>query len=436
MNARTLQLTAVAALALGGLAWWTSRPASPKADAAAAGGTFLFPELAKKGNEVAAIAVLSRGKSFRLVKEGDAWGAADKGGYPVNFDKVKDVVGKLAYFKVLEKKTDRPELFDKLELAGAEGEDAKSTRITLSDASGTVLADVLLGKSGGGGPGASSTYVRRPDENQTYEVTGSVYVDGTLTNWLDKQVLKLERARVHSVRTRQADGAMLAISKAAPDDKNFTVLDLPENAELKWPGVADSIGGALEFLNFEDVEARGRIDFNDPKAVSTTMQTFDGLLVDAKVLEVEGKFYAEFAVRADPAARVEVVTFEPPPAAGPPSPTTDGAGQTSEPTVSTDGGEGAAAAPIEKRSVPGKSAEEIAKEAEQWNAKVSKWTYVLPGYAASNLTKKLTDMVKEPEPLPGMVPADPAAPTPPADPADGGDHGGHDDHAPASGGGR
>ncbi len=400
------------ALAVAGAAWYSSRQAAPVADAASVAGSPLFPGLAKKTASVQTIKVLSKGATFTLVKQGEVWGMSEKGGYAVNFDKVKDLVAKLAYFKIIEKKTDRPELFSKLELEDPSAAEAKSTQVTISDASGAVLADILIGKSsGGGGPGLASTFVRRPAENQTYEASGTVSIDGIANNWLDKQVIKLERARVHKVETTQADGSKLVLSKTAPDDKNFGVLDLPVGAELKWPGVADGVAGALEYLNFDDVQAAGSVDFSAPTATTTTMQTFDGMLVTVKVLENEGKFYGQFSARFDPSLRVEVTKFEAPPPAGPevPKPADPNAPAEADPAAAIP----PPAQPIETKSVPGKKEEEVAKEASELDARLSKWTYVLPGYAASNFTKKMSDMLKEVAPVEPVI--DPNAPLPPTD---------------------
>lgn len=407
MNARTLQVMTIVALGAAGAAWYVSRTTSSSAAKAASNGALFFPELAAKSAAVQSILVQSKGQSFTLQKQGDTWGMTDKGGYAVNFDKVKDLVSKLAYFAVLEKKTDSPELFGKLELEDAGAEGTKSTRVTLSDASGTALADILLGKNAsGGGPGLSSMYVRRPGENQTYEVNGSVYIDGTASNWLDKQIVKLERARVHRAETLRGDGERLLISKASPDEKNFSVQDLPAGAELKWPGVADGIAGAMEYLNFDDVQAAGAVDFGAPQSSTMTLRTFDGLEVTVKVIEQEGKFYAQFGARFDPSLRVEVVKYELP-QVGPELPATDPAADP------------AAAQPVETRSVPGKSAEEVAKEAAELSERFSKWTYVLPGYAASNFSKSMGEMLKEVGPPLGPVIGD--------GDVDGGDEGGIQD---------
>jgi hypothetical protein len=395
MNARTLQVMSVVALAIAGAAWFSTRSAEPSAAEQSQSGAALFPELANKTAQVQSAKIQTKGKTFTLAKNGAVWGVADKGGYPVNFDKVKDLVAKLAYFKIIEKKTDQAKNHAKLELEDPDLPDAKSTRVTLMDAGGATLADIVIGMAASGaGPATSSMYVRRPGENQTYEVSGILSIDGTPTNWLDKQVAKLEAARVHKVKTVHGDDSQLTISKAAPDQKDFVIEGLEPGQEPKWTGVANSIAGALEYLNFDDVEPAGRINFDDPNTTTTTLQTFDGLLVTVKLLEQEEKFYAQLSAVADPAARVEVSKFEAPPPIGPTNAEADPNAPPPEPV-----------APVETKSVPGKSAEEVATEAAALEERLSKWTFVVPGYAATNFSKKLTDMLKEPEPpppLPGL----------------------------------
>ena len=121
MNSRTIQIMAVVALAIAGAAWLKTRPAAPASAKETQVGVELFPQLAKKIPDVHTIKVQTKGQTFTLEKQDNAWGMTDKGGYAVNFDKVKDLVAKLAYFKIQEKKTDRPELFAKLELDDAVG---------------------------------------------------------------------------------------------------------------------------------------------------------------------------------------------------------------------------------------------------------------------------------------------------------------------------
>jgi hypothetical protein len=427
MNVRTLSIAGVAAVVIAVAAALSSRSsnsAGPTPDSTSSKNE-LFPGLSGKVNDIATLTVQSKGSTFTIEKKGDAFVLADKGGYPVTFDKVKELVNQIAFFRIVDKKTQNPELFKKLEVEDVDAPEAASSKVTLKDASGSVLADVLIGKTApGGGPTLSSLYVRKPGDNQAYEVSGRVYVDGTALNWLDKQVLKIERTRIHRATITHPDGSKLELFKNDPDDKNFTVAELAEGAELKWPGVADATAGALEYMNFEDVQAAGSdIDFNDANATTARFQTFDGLIVTARIVEKDAKHYAKFEAAADPAARVEVKKIIPPP------PPKEG-----EPPADP------APAPTEEKKVPGKTVEEVEKEAKELSDKLAPWTYVLPGYSAANFTKKMSDMLKEatpPEMLarppeegggalvpPGDGPVipiptepDPDAPAPPGDPA-------------------
>jgi hypothetical protein len=75
--------------------------------------------------------------------------------------------------------------------ASSDPEATSATRVALRDATGQVLADVILGKANTGGDmlAGRSLFVRKAGEAQAYEVTGQVTLSGTSTLWLDKEIV-------------------------------------------------------------------------------------------------------------------------------------------------------------------------------------------------------------------------------------------------------
>jgi hypothetical protein len=304
----------------------------------------------------------------------------------------------------------------------------------LSDKDGKELAAVLLGKPRNtkNVGGAYAMYARKVGDPQAYEVTGRVYVDGTATNWLDKQVAKLEKSRVRTVLTKHTDGTTLEIHKNVPEDQMFSVTDLPQGEELKWNGVADAVAAALEWLNFEDVAPAGTVDLAGIAPTETIFTTWDGMIVDAKLYEKgadkDAKSYLVLSASFDESQR-----FKKPAQVGPPTPekaaadaadaaksaeqTTDAA-KSAEQTAdaakpSTDATKAAAdaAKPEEKKDeFVGKSPDEVKKEVDELNARASPWIYVIPAYSASNFKKTMKDLLKDKSaPPPAAAPADDAS---------------------------
>lgn len=416
MKQKTLLILIVTAVAASAAAYLATR-AEPTASAEAKTGEMLFPGLVERVNEVAKVEIKNKDGGFAVVKDGDTWGMADKGSYPVNFDKVKELVVTIARMSIVEKKSAKPENHAAMDLNDVDAKESAATQVKLFDQSGAELAAVLIGKARTtkGFGGQHAMYARKVGDPQAWEVTGRVWIDGTSTNWLadNRQIAKLEKSRVRSVETRHADGARLSVFKNVPEDQAFAVGDLPEGAELKWNGVADATAAALEYLTFEDVAPAGSVDLAGLTPTETTFTTWDGLVLTARLFEKgEGeasKSYLTLAASFDESKRFKKEAPVGPP---PPEPTDPAAPATETP------------APAEE--FVGKAPEEVRKEADELNAKLSKWTYTLPGYSAANFKKTVKDMLKEPA-APSEAPAEEALPAEGLPPADEGKSG-HDEH--------
>ncbi|HVS17439.1 MAG TPA: DUF4340 domain-containing protein, partial [Planctomycetota bacterium] len=341
---------------------------------------------------VARVRVTTSDETYTLERTDGGWGLAEKGGYPVDVDKVKALVVGLTELELVEEKTANPALFARLGVQdpGAEG-DTPSRRVELLDASGSVLADLVVGREmPARGAGDRHVYVRRPERGPALEAKGSVRVDDGSAALLDREIAKLERKRVARVTTIQPDGEVLRVERPSADVADFTVVDLPEGAELAWPGVAGGVAGALEYLNLEDVRPADA-PFDQAAAVRTRFEAFDGLVLETESVEEEGRVVMRVRASFEPALR----PTEP---AGPPA------------------AEGESAPATELVSV-----EEVEAQVAEINARVGDWLYVVPGYAGSNLRKRMADLLAQPEE--DAEPLLPFEPMPPDDEHADPDHG-------------
>lgn len=360
-------------LIAGAAAWVASRAPAGQSSPATEGGLVLSA-LRARVNDVAQVQITTASESFTLARGASGWGLADKGGYPVDAGRVKALVVGLAELELVEEKTSNAELWPKLELQDpTSAPDAPSERVKLTDASGAALADVIVGRSEYGAGNQSTVFVRKADGGPALEALGRVTVEGRAANWLDKQVAKLERARVRDVTISHPDGHVLKVFRAAPELQDFSVADLPEGAELSWAGIAGGVAGALEYLSLEDVVPASQATFDEAQAVTARFTTFDGLAITARTVEQEGKVYLKVQSAYDASLRA-------PDAVGPPP---------------APEGEGEAEAPPPPAAL--KAVEEVQKEADTTQTRVAEWVYVLPGYSASNLRKRLDDLLKKPE---------------------------------------
>lgn len=352
--------TVLAVIAAGWSVYWRATShALPPAPAS------LFPGLLDKVNDVAKIQVATANGSFTVVKgSGDAWSMVEKGGYPVTYETVKQVVVGLANLRPLEAKTARPERFGKIKLVdpGKQGPaDDKGVLVRLVDQSDKELAALIVGKTR-----SIQTkdrdgwyYVRKPAEAQTWLASARLEVWEKPTSWLDSETVRIERKRIRAAANQRPNGDTVEISRPNPEKTDFTVDNLPEGEKMIHDTVANGFASALGYLSFEDVARADTIDFSD--SIDATYRTFDGLVVTVQVAEVGDKHWAHFAAAFDPAE------------------------------VHLD-----ALSETDKKKM--KSEQEVRAEAERINQRFGAWAYDVPQYKATDLTVPMSRLAAPEKP--------------------------------------
>src|SRR5689334_16360397 len=158
-------LAAVTALSLGLAGWALASRDVPVT--ATAQPEPMFAGLLDHLNEVATIKVSGGGKdaSALTLQKGDQgrWLVADRGGYPADAKRVRELALGLANLRLVEAKTAKPDLLPRLDLGDPAKPDAKAREVQLLDKDGKPLAAAIIGKAKYGlyGGARSGVYVRR-----------------------------------------------------------------------------------------------------------------------------------------------------------------------------------------------------------------------------------------------------------------------------------
>lgn len=356
MNSKILivlaALTAVAGVAAIGVSM-----RGPETDQVSSGGEKLFPTLADKVNDVRSLTIARKDGAVTLTRTDQDWTLADKANYPADFGKVRKLLVELAELRTLEAKTKTPGLYASLEVEDLATADAKSTQITLKDASGGAVVDLLVGKQRYGRSGAAGdgVYVRKVGDAQAWQARGRITLERDALAWLDRAIADVSRERVHQVIVTQPDGAKLAVRREKPDDKDFAIVDKPADRKVKSEYEVNGVGGVLEKLELDDVRPAKEIEFADGTP-AVELVTFDGLTVRVHLVTKDDQAWvrlnASFEAPAEPAKP-----------------------------------EGATAKL--------KSADDVQKEAAQLNTRTANWAYRMPAYKAEAMRRKLNDLLEE-----------------------------------------
>jgi Domain of unknown function (DUF4340) len=262
-----------------------------------------FPALAGKLADVASVTVSRDGTPMSFLREGDSWLVKEKGNYPANAGKVGQIVRAMADLTLVEPKTQKAELYPRLELE--DPGKGNSALVTIKDKSGGAMAEAIVGKRrydrlGGGNDGV---YIRKPGDAQAWLARGSLDPSGDPPTWLDRQIVDISEKKIAKVTLTQADGAKLVISRAAPDAK-FAVEDAPADTKFKSETTVSGPATALETLDLEDVKPAGEIPVPDKDVVLASFTTFEGLTVEVRLLEHDKADWIAISATGSGAAEV------------------------------------------------------------------------------------------------------------------------------------
>lgn len=338
-------------------------------------GERLFPGLIERVNSVTSMEVTQGEDRYTIVRDGDVWGLAEKGGYPAQFDMVKKTILGIAEVALIEAKTSKRDRLGELYLAEPDAEEGPGTRIALRGEDGAELAAMILGKAARGGGGRR--YVRRAGEDQAWLAEVAVDIGAQPMDWVDKTMTKLRPDRLRRVSiTHDDDGDDVVLEKTDKENSNFTVPVLPEGAKVKAAMEINGIVSALSFLNIEDVAPVADIAFEGETLVTTRYETFDGLVITLTSVTVGDIVWARFEAAYD-AALAEPVEEAP----------------EEDEAEAEDGVE----LPPGMEEITALTAEDVQAEAAALTTKTAGWAFALPNFRAVHLRKKLTAMIEYPE---------------------------------------
>ena len=308
-------------------------------------GEKVFPKLLDRVNDVASIVIDHARGRITLLRGADGWTMKEKLGYAARVVKIKRAVLGLAELKLAEPKTKAPEKFSKLELRDPGSDGAKSRLATLFDKDGALLAEIIVGKRRRTLPGSvtGGVYIRRPGENQTWLASGGAEITDEWLNWLERKIVDVDTGRVMRVVIRHPDGQMLSVSKATAETKDFAIDDMPGGKKLIIESGPNAVGSAFSALQLDDIEKASQ-PFDTKAAVSTEVTTFDGLSLKVLTAKRDGNFWLRIEATAENA-----------------------------------GGE-------------------AAREAEEIIARTGGWIYKISAYAASNIARRMENLVEDVKP--------------------------------------
>ena len=317
--------------------------------------TLLIPTIADQINDVDRVEIVKAGNTTvaTLVRAGEVWQLEQMGGYRADWSKLQALLAALAQATVIEPKTDNPDYYSRLGVEDVSAADAGSVLVRISIGDRTM--GILIGKRSQGRQGQ---YVRLQD------VAGSVLVDrefdipGQALDWADTGIIDVNSSEVAEVEIIHPTAERILVMRISADQTDFDLAGLPSGREIKSSWAVNSLGSVFSLLNMETVRPEGDVDWTD--AVKMRLLMFSGVEILADLVE-QGDEYLLRLKASHPGASV----------------------------VQHDSGDSVTQLVIEKQA-----AEDVAKEVEKINQKVSGWAYGISKQKFEAMIKKPEDLLK------------------------------------------
>lgn len=253
-----------------------------------------FPDLVSRANDVAEISVTDSDGTATIRRDGESWGLMERGGYPVETERVRRVVLSLTEARLVEPKTSQEDRYPRLEVEDPESEGARSRQLTLKDAEGETIVATILGKRNPRlfGPGRSGVYLRRQGETQAWLSDGDLELSSDVWDWLERVILNVSQRDIAEIVINRYGKEAIWISRETEGSDEFTMANVPEGEEAD-PEALSRLAGTLSFVSVDDIKPASEIEFPERPSIAT-FTTFDGLQVNVTYAIVKAQTWGIF----------------------------------------------------------------------------------------------------------------------------------------------
>ncbi|QXP90897.1 DUF4340 domain-containing protein [Methylococcus capsulatus] len=338
------------------------------------GGGYALPELRDHLNEIRSITIMGpENKTLvSLLKEEQGWKVREKDGYPADGGKLREMLITLADAELLEPKTVNVERYASLGVEDVQAKEARGVELRLEGLN--QPARLIVGKVDDDN---GATFIRRPEEKQSWLAKGVLHIERDPLRWLDKALTDIPSSRIMEIKLSRPGGKSLRLFKSKPEDSTYNVADLPpgREADSTISGLASTLAG----LNLVDVFPISAVAIPpESNLLKAQYRTFDGLTIEVKAWNQDGRHYAQFSAKLDPQPAQSRLPSE-------------GDTPSQAPAAGKTPGSPAQATPAPD---PGQRLEALDKEVERLNRRFAGRVFAIPPDKYGNMDKSLTDVLQ------------------------------------------
>lgn len=273
-------MAAIAAVAVG-IEYRAARPDS------AAG--LLLPGIGETIATGQRVTITSAEASYRIERtergEQTVWVMRDRGDYPVLASRLTQLTEGLRTLRTTRRMTNDPDKHARLGVDDPR-QGGRGVLVQIEDGRGALLVNLILGVE------PTGLYVRRPDDDQAWAAEGVLPPLRDVAAWLDLRPIALEPDALARVEIIPAEGRAYILGR--DDSEGAWRIAVPALAPLS----AATVRAAAERITTiapRDVQPAPAIQ--GPVTARVRATTFDGLAIDAEIIEADGRLWMKLVAR-------------------------------------------------------------------------------------------------------------------------------------------
>lgn len=240
-------------------------------------------------NDVAGIVIKDKESSLTLTKGEKSWEVKERGGYPATSEPIVSMLKEIWDLNIGQPVTIGRSQYGRLQLVApdeASSDDEAATIVSFTDAEGTELASLWLGKvfersenrpnpmGGGMAMSDAGRYVKPGNTNSVYLVGSTLdTIQAEPSNWVDKSFFKIELIKTIELVTGNKDEDWKLVREEPEGDLKFAN---PRPGEEIDPAKVSSMRAAFSNPQMEDVFHGDAAKEQKTDAATFKITTFDG----------------------------------------------------------------------------------------------------------------------------------------------------------------
>ena len=264
-----------------------------------------FPNLLIDIEKINKISIKDINNEIFINKDNNKWFLKNYKEYPADIKKINNFFINLSNGTFIDKKILTDQSLKKLGLDNTFNNQFNSRRIRLY-AENNILYDFIIGKKPNDNALVNINYFRSLDANLIWLFKNNLDLPDEELFWINSKIFNISRWRVHQVKViDEIKKDSFTIYRSNYSDSNYKFLNLPEGYDLKNSFTQNALAASFENIQITnifpiDIDA----DYQTIKDIQLT--TFDGLVINYKIIKIDEKLHVRMFFSSDSSVRKEI----------------------------------------------------------------------------------------------------------------------------------